>query len=37
MSEPEKAYLTGEFVIVEKFGDHLLHCLAYSLQMWSGR
>ena len=24
-SEPQKAHLTGEFVIVAKFGDHALH------------
>ena len=30
-SEPEKAHPTGEFVIVAKFGDHVLRCLASSL------
>ena len=25
MSEPEKAHPTGEFVIVAKFGGHVLH------------
>ena len=30
-SEPEKAHSTGEFVIVAKFGDHVLHHLAFSL------
>jgi len=30
-SEPEKANLTGEFVIVEKFGGHALCHLAYRL------
>ena len=29
--EPEKAHPTGEFVIVAKFGDHVLHRLASSL------
>ena len=29
--EPKKAHLTGEFVIVAKFGDHVLHRLASSL------
>jgi len=27
-SEPQKAHLTGNFVIVEKFGGHVLHHLA---------
>jgi len=27
-SEPQKAHLTGEFVIVAKFGGHALHHLA---------
>ena len=27
----EKAHSTGEFVIVAKFGDHVLRCLASSL------
>jgi len=30
-SEPEKAHSTGEFVIVAKFGDHVLCRLAFSL------
>ena len=30
-SEPEKAHSTGDFVIVAKFGDHVLCCLASSL------
>ena len=30
-SEPEKAHPTGEFVIVAKFGDHVLRRLASSL------
>jgi len=30
-SEPEKAHPTGEFVIVEKFGGHVLCRLASSL------
>ena len=30
-SEPEKAHPTGEFVIVAKFGDHVLRHLASSL------
>ena len=34
-SEPQKAHLTGEFVIVVKFGGHALGPLG--LQMWSGR
>jgi len=25
--EPQKAHLTGEFVVVEKFGGHALHHL----------
>ena len=29
--EPKKAHITGEFVVVANFGDHLLHCLASSL------
>ena len=29
--EPEKAHSTGEFVIVAKFGDHVLSRLASSL------
>ena len=29
--EPQKAHLTGEFVIVEKFGGHALHHLASRL------
>ena len=29
--EPQKAHLTGEFVIVEKFGGHALHYLASTL------
>ena len=31
MSEPEKTHFTGEFVVVAKFGDHVLCCLASSL------
>ena len=31
LSEPQKAHLTGEFVIVEKFGGHALHRLASRL------
>ena len=27
-SKPQKVHLTGEFVIVEKFGRHALHHLA---------
>jgi len=27
-SEPQKSHLTGEFVIVAKFGGHVLHHLA---------
>ena len=30
-SEPQKAHLTGEFVIVEKFGGHALRHLASRL------
>ena len=31
-SEPEKAHSTGDFVIVAKFGDHVLRpCLASNL------
>ena len=30
-SEPKKAHSTGEFVIVAKFGDHVLYHLASSL------
>ena len=30
-SEPQKAHLTGEFVIVTKFGGHGLHPLASRL------
>ena len=30
-SEPQKAHLTGEFVIVEKFGGHALSHLASRL------
>ena len=29
--EPEKTHPTGEFVIVAKFGDHVLHRYASSL------
>jgi len=29
--EPEKAHSTGEFIIVAKFGDHVLRRLASSL------
>ena len=31
LSEPQKAHLTDEFVIVEKFGGHALHHLAFRL------
>ena len=31
MSEPQKAHLTSEFVIVAKFGGHELHHLASRL------
>ena len=31
LSKPQKAHLTGEFVIVEKFGGHALHHLASRL------
>jgi len=30
-SEPQKAHLTGEFVIVAKYGGHVLCCLASRL------
>ena len=30
-SEPQKAHLTGEFVIVAKFGGHALRHLTYTL------
>ena len=30
-SEPQKAHLTGEFIIVEKFGGHALRHLASRL------
>ena len=30
-SEPEKPHLTGQFVILTKFSDHVLLCLASSL------
>ena len=30
-SVPEKAHPTGEFVIMAKFGGHVLRCLASSL------
>ena len=30
-SEPKKAHLTSEFVVVAKFGDHVLHNLASSV------
>ena len=30
-SEPQNAYLTGEFIIVEKFGGHALSHLASRL------
>ena len=36
-SEPQKAHLTGEFVIVEKFGGHALHHLASWLANVGGR
>ena len=31
LSEPQKAHLNGEFVIVAKFGGHALRCLASKL------
>ena len=31
LSEPQKAHLTGEFVVVAKFGGHALHRLASRL------
>ena len=31
LSEPEKAYPTDGFVIVTKFGSHVLRCFASSL------
>ena len=31
LSEPQKAHPTGEFVIVAKFGGHVLHHLASRL------
>jgi len=31
LSEPQKAHLTGEFVIVAKFGGHALHHVASRL------
>jgi len=31
LSEPQKAHLTGEFVIVAKFGGHALHHLTCKL------
>ena len=30
-SEPQKAHLTGKFVIFAKFGSHALRCLASRL------
>jgi len=33
--EPQRAHLTGEFVIAGKFGGHALRHLG--LRMWSGR
>jgi len=38
-SEPQKAHLTCEFLIVAKFGGHALRHqpLACQLRMWSGR
>jgi len=35
LSEPQKAHLTSEFVIVGKFGGNALRRLG--LRMWSGR
>jgi len=35
LSEPQKAYLTGEFVIVAKFGGHELRHLASKQCKWS--
>jgi len=31
LSEPQKAHLTGEFIIVAKFGSHALHHLVSRL------
>jgi len=31
LSEPQKTHLTGEFIIVAKFGGHMLHHLASRL------
>ena len=31
LSEPQKAHLTGKFIIVAKFGGHALHHLASRL------
>jgi len=31
LSEPQKAHLTGQFIIVAKFGGHALHHLASRL------
>ena len=32
-SEPEKAHPTCEFVVVAKFGDHVLHRLPLAFRM----
>jgi len=37
LSEPQKAHLTGEFVIVANFGGHVLHHLASRLVNTGGR
>jgi len=37
LSDPQKAHLTGEFIIEAKFGGHALRHLARGLRMWSGR
>ena len=36
-SEPQKAHLTSEFVIVAKFGGHALHYLASNVIRQGGR
>ena len=36
LSEPQKAHLTGEFVIVAKFGSHALRHLAFRLANGQG-
>ena len=37
ISKPEKVHSTGEFVIVAKFGDHVLRCLASSVSNMIGQ